>query len=160
MYNQQAIDKHFMNCALELATFAADSGEVPVGAVIVRKNTIVAKGSNSPIADHDPTAHAEIIAIRKATAQCANYRTPDTTLYVTLEPCIMCMGAIIQARIGRLVFGAYDAKTGAAGSCYSIGQDNLLNHSLEIAGGINEQQCAILLKKFFKIRRKKGSKNN
>jgi len=153
--NQDLIDINFMQQAIALAESAAALGEVPVGAIIVKNDKIIAHAANNPISTHDPTAHAEILALRRAAATLENYRLPATTLYVTLEPCIMCMGAIIHARIKRLVFGAFDPKTGAAGSCYSIGTDNILNHSLEIEGGICENECATLLKNFFKNRRHK-----
>ncbi|MBL4903928.1 tRNA adenosine(34) deaminase TadA [Desulfotalea psychrophila] len=150
-------DTIFMKQALFLAESAAQKGEVPVGALITLGNIIVGRGENRPISSNDPSAHAEIIAIREAAGHCNNYRIPGTTLYVTLEPCIMCMGAIIHSRIKRVVFGAYDPKTGAAGSRYSIGSDNLLNHHVDISGGICEEECAHLIKTFFKERRKKIS---
>ncbi len=143
-----------MKQALLLAQSAAESGEVPVGAVLVLNGDIISKGTNCPIATHDPTGHAEIVALRGAAAKLTNYRLPGTTLYVTLEPCIMCMGAIIHARIQRLVFGASDPKTGAAISRYSIGTDKLLNHHIEITGGICEIECSTLLKNFFRKKRK------
>jgi len=154
--DQQQIDKQFMIRAMLLAGKAADKGEVPVGALLVQEGVIIAEGNNSSIEKHDPTAHAEINALRSAGLKLENYRLPRTTLYVTLEPCVMCMGAIIHARIQRLVFGAYDPKTGAALSCYNIGSDNILNHHLEITGGICEQECATLLKDFFKKKRQKS----
>jgi len=147
-------DDYWMNLALEQAQKAEDNGEVPVGAVIVKNNAIISVGQNSVINLNDPTAHAEIVAIRDAGKKLQNYRMVNTGLYVTLEPCIMCMGAIIQARIERLVFGAADPKSGAAGSVYSIGEDNLLNHSLEVERGIMQEKCSIILKEFFKKRRK------
>ncbi len=142
--------------AMILANTAAENGEVPVGALLVQAEVIIAEGTNSPIATNDPTAHAEINALRIGGLHVKNYRLPGTTLYVTLEPCIMCMGAIIHARVQRLVFGAYDPKTGAALSCYNIGSDNILNHQLEITGGICEQECATLLKDFFRMKRQKS----
>ena len=147
-------DDYWMNLALEQAQKAEDNGEVPVGAVIVKNNAIISVGQNSVINLNDPTAHAEIVAIRDAGKKLQNYRMVNTGLYVTLEPCIMCMGAIIQARIERLVFGAADPKSGAAGSVYSIGEDNLLNHSLEVERGVMQEECSIILKEFFKKRRK------
>lgn len=147
-------DDYWMNLALEQAQKAEDNGEVPVGAVIVKNNAIISVGQNSVINLNDPTAHAEIVAIRDAGKKLQNYRMVNTSLYVTLEPCIMCMGAIIQARIERLVFGAADPKSGAAGSVYSIGEDNLLNHSLEVERGVMQEKCSIILKEFFKKRRK------
>jgi tRNA(adenine34) deaminase len=151
--DQQLIDINFMQQALLLARSASECGEVPVGALVVKDGEIIARASNSPISTNDPTAHAEILALRKAAASLENYRIPTTTLYVTLEPCIMCMGAIIHARVQRLVFGAYDPKTGGAESRYSIGNDGLLNHQLEITAGICEEECATLLKDFFRVRR-------
>jgi len=155
--NQHKTDTFFIKQALLLAESAAQKGEVPVGALITLDDDIVGKGKNCPISTNDPCAHAEIIAIREAAGHCNNYRIPGTTLYVTLEPCIMCMGAIIHSRIKRVVFGAYDPKTGAAGSRYSIGSDTLLNHHVDISGGICEEECAHLIKTFFRERRKKIS---
>ncbi|MEA3467385.1 MAG: tRNA adenosine(34) deaminase TadA [Thermodesulfobacteriota bacterium] len=152
--NQYKSDTEYMKQALLLARSAAELGEVPVGAVLVLDGDIISKGLNCPIATHDPTGHAEIVALRGAAAKLANYRLPGTTLYVTLEPCIMCMGAIIHARIQRLVFGASDPKTGAAVSRYSIGTDKLLNHHIAITGGICETECSTLLKNFFREKRK------
>lgn len=151
--DQQKTDSQFMMKAMILADTAAKNEEVPVGALLVQAGVIIAEGANSPIATNDPTAHAEINALRSAGLKLENYRLPETTLYVTLEPCIMCMGAIIHARVQRLVFGAYDPKTGAAVSCYNIGSDNILNHQLEITGGICEQECATMLKDFFRTKR-------
>lgn len=146
-------DQKWMNKALLLAGEAANQGEVPVGAVLVKNDSLIAEGSNSPIQNNDPTAHAEIIALRQGAKTLNNYRLPGTTLYVTLEPCIMCMGAIIHARIGRLVIGASDPKSGAAFSVYNIGNDNRLNHSIIINNGVCEDECSDLLKAFFKSRR-------
>jgi tRNA(adenine34) deaminase len=154
--DQQTTDLHFMLQAMKFAAAAATNGEVPVGAVLVQNNNIIANGSNSPITDNDPTAHAEINALRCGGKNVKNYRLPGSTLYVTLEPCIMCMGAIIHARIQRLVFGACDPKGGAAVSCYQIGSDALLNHHIAITGGICEQECATLLKDFFRKKRQKS----
>jgi len=153
-FNSQAeIDSFWMQQALDIAKEAGQQGEVPVGAVIIDSNGILFKADNSPIRSHDPTAHAEILAIRQASSHLKNYRIPATTLYVTLEPCIMCMGAMIHARISRLVYGASDPKTGAASSIYNIGSDNRLNHDIEITSGILADQCGALLKDFFKNRR-------
>lgn len=146
-------DQIWMQEALHQAEQSALIGEVPVGAVLIRGETLLAAAGNSPIADADPTAHAEIKVIRTAARQQANYRLTGTTLYVTLEPCLMCMGAIIHSRIERLVFGAFDPKTGAAASQYRIGSDQKLNHVLNISGGILEKQCSRLLVDFFKSRR-------
>ena len=145
-------DTSWMELALEQAQRAAARGEVPVGAVLVKDEVMLGCAANSPVTTNDPTAHAEINAIRQAAEQVANYRLGGT-LYVTLEPCLMCMGAIIHSRIERLVFGAWDPKTGAAVSVYQIGSDNLLNHSLTIEGGLLEERCSLLLKDFFRQRR-------
>ncbi len=142
---------------MALAKLAEEKGEIPVGAILTQNSIIIAKGSNSPIANNDPTAHAEMNALRNGGQYIKNYRFPGTTLYVTLEPCIMCMGAIIHARVQRLVFGAYDPKTGAAVSCYQIGSDNILNHQLEITGGICKEECSSLITNFFRQKRKKSS---
>ncbi|OEU79411.1 MAG: tRNA-specific adenosine deaminase [Desulfobulbaceae bacterium C00003063] len=152
--NSSKNDEKWMGRALAMALEASRRGEVPVGAVLVMDDMIIGEGGNSPIGLHDPTAHAEIIAIRNAAAALKNYRLPLTTLYVTLEPCIMCMGAILHARIDRLVYGASDPKSGAVSSVYTIGSDELLNHYLKITGNILEQTCSSLLKDFFKDRRK------
>ncbi|MFH2122596.1 MAG: tRNA adenosine(34) deaminase TadA [Pseudomonadota bacterium] len=153
MNGRHAVDLAFMQLALEQAKQAAARGEVPVGAVITHGETLLAAAANRPIAGNDPTAHAEILAIRAAAEKIGNYRLLDTTLYVTLEPCIMCMGAILHARIQRLVFGALDPKTGAAQSRYTIGGDGLLNHCLDIEGGLLGDESSRLLKDFFKERR-------
>ena len=148
------IDNYWMQQALLQAERAAADGEIPVGAVLVGPDGLLAAAGNSPISSNDPTAHAEIIAIRKGAAYLENYRLPGTTLYVTLEPCVMCMGAILQARIKRLVYGAADPKTGAARSVYTLGSDGLLNHTIDITGGVLAVQCSNLLKEFFQRRRK------
>ena len=124
-----------------------------MGAVVVRNGEIIGRGLNRPVQDCDPTAHAEIVAIRAAAASEKNYRLNDTTLYVTLEPCPMCVGAMLHARIGRLVFGAYDPKAGAAGSVLDLSDDRRLNHRLEVNGGLLEDKCSELLQKFFAARR-------
>lgn len=146
-------DARFMKAALAEAAKAAGRGEVPVGAVVVRAGRIVARGSNRPVAASDPTAHAEIVALRRAARKAGNYRLPDCDLYVTVEPCAMCLGAIVQARIRRLVFGAADPKAGALGSVMSFPFDKL-NHRPEIAGGVLAGGSAGLLKGFFRARRK------
>ena len=134
---------------------AEQSDEVPVGAVLVDEdNQVIAKDHNHPIGSCDPTAHAEINVIRKAAQVMRNYRLLNTTLYVTLEPCAMCMGAIVHARIGRLVFGAADPKWGAAGSLYHLGQDTRLNHQVDIVSGINADICKTIMQNFFRRRRK------
>jgi len=144
----------WMQHAIKLAQHAESIGEVPVGAVIVKDNKIVAEGWNQPISGHDPTAHAEVIALRAAAKELENYRVIDTTLYVTLEPCAMCAGALIHARVKRVVFGAPDPRTGAAGSVFEILNTNKLNHVVEIEQGVLGQECAQLLKQFFKKKRK------
>ena len=150
-------DERFMRCALELAQCAADEGEVPVGAVLVREGEVVGEGWNRPISANDPTAHAEIQAMRAAGEQLANYRLLDTTLYVTLEPCVMCSGAIVHARVGRVVFGADDPKTGAAGSAFDLLGSTQHNHQVTIERGLLADECGELLRAFFKARRKGGS---
>jgi tRNA(adenine34) deaminase len=146
-------DEYWMEQALLHAREAGRQGEVPVGAVLVGAEGLLAGAGNSPIRLFDPSAHAEILTLRTAAQRAQNYRLPETTIYVTLEPCIMCMGALIQARISRLVYGASDPKTGAAASVYAIGNDGRLNHSLAISGGILADRCAELLKRFFQDRR-------
>ncbi len=148
-----AEDEQFMRAALAEAKVAGQADEVPVGAVVVRNGEIIGRGLNRPVQDCDPTAHAEIVAIRAAAASEKNYRLNDTTLYVTLEPCPMCVGAMLHARIGRLVFGAYDPKAGAAGSVLDLSDDRRLNHRLEVNGGLLEDKCSELLQKFFAARR-------
>ncbi|MFH1082081.1 MAG: tRNA adenosine(34) deaminase TadA [Pseudomonadota bacterium] len=133
---------------------AFSSGEVPVGAVLAdAEGRIVARAHNQPIALNDPTAHAEILVLRKAGVVGQNYRLAGSTLVVTIEPCLMCMGAAVNARIARLVFGAYDPKAGAAGSLYDVSRDDRLNHRIEVTAGIMEQECRALLRKFFRARR-------
>jgi len=148
-------DKKFMLLAIEEAQLAGSIGEVPIGSVITDKyNNIISSGHNLREKNQDPTAHAEIIAIRQASEKLQSWRMDGTTLYVTLEPCAMCIGAIVLARISRLVFGARDPKAGAVYSVYNIGTDNKLNHSVEVVEGVLETQCSDLLKEFFKILRK------
>jgi len=146
-------DRKFMRAALAEAKVAGQANEVPVGAVVVRNGEIIGRGLNRPIQDADPTAHAEILALRAAAAEEKNYRLNGATLYVTLEPCPMCVGAMLHARIDRLVFGAYDPKSGAAGSVIDLCEDRRLNHQVEVNGGLMEEQCAGLLKQFFESRR-------
>ncbi len=148
-----AVHTRWMRRAVELARAAADAGEVPVGAVLVRGDEIVAEGHNRTVTDADPTAHAEVVAIRAAAQAEQNYRLNGATIYVTLEPCAMCVGAMIQARISRLVFGAYDEKAGAAGSVLDLADNRQLNHQIEVNGGLQEEQCAAALKRFFEARR-------
>jgi len=142
-----------MQVALDLAREAAAADEVPVGAVVVIDGTVVGRGFNQPILRHDPTAHAEIMALRDAAARIGNYRLPGSTLYVTLEPCVMCTGAIMHARVARVVFGARDPKTGAAGSVLDLYSESRLNHHAEIEGGVLADECGCLLSNFFAARR-------
>jgi tRNA(adenine34) deaminase len=149
------VDDYFMEQALAEARKALAAAEVPVGAVVVTKDgEIVGRGFNHPISAHDPTGHAEIVAIRDAARKLTNYRLTGTTLYCTLEPCVMCAGAIVHARIARVVFGALDPKAGAAGSLYNIVGDVRLNHQPEIATGVREAECRKLLQEFFEWKRK------
>lgn len=150
-----ATDSEFMLQALELASLAAHHGEVPVGAIVVKEGEIIGRGSNAPISLHDPTAHAEIQALRQAALHLGNYRLIDCTLYVTLEPCAMCAGAIQHARVKKLVFGARDPKTGACGSVIDLMGEAKLNHHTEVIGGVLAEQCGALLTDFFKRRRLK-----
>lgn len=143
----------WMKLALAEAEKAALRGEVPVGAVLVDDSGVIGAGGNSPITECDPTAHAEILALRAAATLRHNYRLPDATLYVTLEPCLMCMGALLHARVKRLVYGATDPKGGAAHSLYTVGDDPRLNHRIEVVGGVLAEECALLLKDFFRRRR-------
>ncbi len=149
----QASDAHWMGCAMALASEAALRGEVPVGAVVVQDNAIVGRGGNAPIAHNDPTAHAEIAALRDAGRTLGNYRLAGCSLYVTLEPCVMCAGAMMHARIKRLVFGARDPKTGAAGSVVDLFAEARLNHHTEVEGGMRSDECGALLSQFFAARR-------
>jgi len=146
-------DIYWMTHALQLAEHAAKQGEVPIGAVLVLNDEKIAEGWNQPIASCDPTAHAEVIALRQAAKQLNNYRLVNTTLYVTLEPCAMCAGAMIQARVGRLVFGALDPRAGAVESVFNILQTTELNHRVSHQRGILAEECGALLKTFFKARR-------
>jgi len=146
-------DAASMRTALELAATAAAAGEVPVGAVVVVGGAIVGRGWNRPVGDCDPTAHAEIVALRDAAARCDNYRLPDAELIVTLEPCVMCLGAMLNARVRRLVFGAYDARAGAAGSVLDLAAERRLHAQLEVNGGLLADECGALLQEFFRARR-------
>jgi len=146
-------DEYWMQQALMLAQKAEIQDEVPVGAVIVKDNQLIAEGWNQPIQNNDPSAHAELSAMRKAGQALNNYRITDTTLYVTLEPCSMCVGAMIHARVNRLVFGAYDMKTGAAGGAINLIADSFHNHKVEVQGGVMEEECKNILQSFFKRRR-------
>lgn len=149
----RATDEHWMAQALTLAADAAARGEVPVGAIVVCDGVIVGRGGNAPIAGNDPTAHAEIAALREAAAALGNYRLPGCALYVTLEPCAMCAGAILHARLARLVFGARDPKTGACGSVIDLFAERRLNHHTRVTGGVAADACAGVLSQFFAARR-------
>lgn len=151
--NSPAQDEQFMQQALKLARQAEAAGEVPVGAVLVHDGQVIGRGSNAPIAESDPTAHAEIEALREAARLIGNYRLPDSTLYVTLEPCPMCAGAMVHARVARLVYGCADPRTGAAGSVYDIASSDKLNHRLVVEGGVCEAECREQLQTFFRARR-------
>ena len=146
-------DDKWMRHALTLAQRAAEAGEVPVGAAIVNGGVVIGQGWNQPIGAHDPSAHAEMVALREAARCIKNYRLPETTLYVTLEPCVMCAGAIIHARVQRLVFGAWDPKAGAVSSVYDVVANPRLNHRVEWTGGVLEDECGLLLREFFRARR-------
>ncbi len=143
-----------MRRALELARHAENLGEVPVGAVLVGRDGLVAEGRNAPVASLDPTAHAEIQALRAAGKALHNYRLPGTTLYVTMEPCPMCAGALVHARASRLVFGVQDFRAGAAGTVFDIVRAPEVNHRLEVTGGVLESECRKLVQEFFRARRK------
>lgn len=155
MNNLEIIDHELMQVALQLARQAAVAGEVPVGAIVVNDGVIIGRGSNTPIINHDPTAHAEIQAMRAAALHLGNYRLVGCTLYVTLEPCAMCSGAIQHARIARLVYGASDLKTGACGSVLNLMEEPRLNHHTQVTRGVLAEPCAQVLSEFFAARRKK-----
>ena len=147
-------DEDWMRHALVLARKAWAQGEVPVGAVLIRDGAILSEGWNQPITLHDPSAHAEMLAMRSAGQVAGNYRLPGTTLYITLEPCLMCVGAMLHARVERVVFGAYDPKTGAAGSAFDLLQDSRHYHKVAaVQGGVLQEECAALLQAFFRERR-------
>lgn len=146
-------DEQAMQLALAQAALAGAAGEVPVGAVVVRDGVVIACGHNAPIASHDPSAHAEMQALRAAAQMLGNYRLPECELFVTLEPCAMCAGAMLHARLKRVVFGASDLKTGAAGSVINLFAQTQLNHQTQVHGGIQAQECAAVLQDFFKQRR-------
>jgi tRNA(adenine34) deaminase len=155
--------EHWMRVALEAARRAGLLGEVPVGAVLVREGQLVAAGFNRPISTHDPSAHAEMAALREGARLLGNYRLPDCELYVTLEPCAMCAGAMLHARLKKVIFGAHDPKTGACGSVIDVFAEPRLNHQTQVDGGVLAQECGDLLKVFFASRRaaaKGASKNN
>ncbi len=146
-------DAAYMRVALERARAAAAAGEVPVGAVLVHGEAIIAAGHNAPISSLDPTAHAEIVALRAGGRSLGSYRLADTTLYVTLEPCVMCAAAMVHARVRRLVFGAWDARAGGAGSIVNVFALPRLNHRVDVFGGVLMEECAALLQEFFAQRR-------
>ena len=147
-------DASYMQLALEQAQHAWDLGEVPVGAVVVKDGEVIAVGYNQPIGKHDPTAHAEIMALRAASEKLGNYRLPGCELYVTLEPCVMCSGAMLHARLSRVVFGASDPKTGACGSIVNLFEQPALNHQTAIVGGVMAAECGDFLRAFFVERRR------
>lgn len=149
-------DTDYMQVALQLATQASGAGEVPVGAVVVKDGVIIGRGYNQPITRTDPTAHAEIMAMREASLELGNYRLPDCELYVTLEPCVMCAGAIMHARIGRVIFGASDPKTGACGSAIDLFAEQHLNHHTQVTAGVMADAAVALLQDFFAQRRTKS----
>jgi tRNA(adenine34) deaminase len=153
-------DDHFMRAALDLARAAADCGEVPVGAVVVANGTIAGRGFNQPIGTHDPTAHAEIVALRDAARNVENYRLTGATLYVTIEPCQMCVGAMIHARIARLVYGAREPKAGAIESAMRAHEHPALNHRTTATGGVLEEECRALMQLFFEARRARESSDS
>ena len=153
------LDATWMTEAIAIARTAACDGEIPVGAVVVHDGRIIGRGGNRPIAHHDPTAHAEIVALREAAATLGNYRLPGCALYVTLEPCCMCAGAIIHARLDRLVFGAADPKTGACGSVVDLMADARLNHHTKVSSGIRSDTCGAMLSAFFSARRRSGPRS-
>ena len=146
-------DADYMRLALELASQAQASGEVPVGAVVVKDGAIVGCGFNAPISRHDPSAHAEMLALRDAAQRLGNYRLTGCELFVTIEPCLMCAGAIMHARIARVVYGAKDAKTGACGSVVDVFAEQRLNHHTEVQGGLLAEECGAMLSNFFTLRR-------
>jgi len=150
---QEARDAAYMRRALELARHAEEAGEVPVGALVVLNDEIIGEGWNQPIVSHDPTAHAEIVALRAAAARVRNYRLSDAVLYVTLEPCAMCAGAMVHARMARVVYGAVDPKSGAAGSVFNLLESSTLNHRAQVIRGVLAEECGEMLRKFFAARR-------
>lgn len=146
-------DVDFMRHALELARRAAEHQEVPVGAVVVQDGAVIGEGWNRPITDADPTSHAEIVAMRAAAIRLQNYRLTGATLYVTLEPCAMCIGAALNARVTRVVFGAWDLKAGACGSVFDLSREPKMTHQIDVFGGVCSEECSDLLRRFFEARR-------
>jgi tRNA(adenine34) deaminase len=148
------IDEKWMKIAISEALLAMNENEVPVGAILVQDNNLITQAHNRPIKNNDPTAHAEIEVLRKAGEKLQNYRLAKTTLYVTLEPCAMCLGAMIHARIERVVFGASDPKSGVCGSTIDLSSESIFNHQISVSGGVLEHECKNILQSFFKLRRK------
>ena len=148
-------DEQWMKIAIEEAKLAMNENEFPIGSILVQNEKIIAKAHNQPIGNNDPTAHAEIQLLRKAGKKKENYRLVGCTLYVTLEPCVMCFGAMIHARIERIIFGAFDPKTGVCGSCMNLNNENFFNHKISITGGVLEKESSDLLRLFFKSLRDK-----
>ena len=157
---QESLDIFWMQYALDLAKRAESEGEVPVGAVVVYEEQVIGEGWNRPIIDNDPTAHAEIVALRNAAKRINNYRLLDTTLYVTLEPCIMCSGAIIHSRVKRVVYGAQDPKAGAVESAFNILGSDCLNHQVNVDKGVMATECGQLLSDFFRKKRKEKKRGS
>lgn len=153
LFRMDANDEQYMRLALEEARRAAEAGEVPVGAVLVHDGQLIARAANRTITDCDPTAHAEIVALRAAAKAIGNYRLAEATLYVTLEPCAMCAGALVQARVARLVYGCDDPKVGAANWCLRVLEHPMLNHRVEVTSGVLAEDCAAILQAFFAARR-------
>jgi len=151
-----ADDQSYMHAALEQARKAQAAGEVPVGAIVVKDGEVVGAGFNAPISRHDPTGHAEIVALRDAAMKLGNYRLPGCELYVTLEPCAMCVGAMLHARIARLIYGAADPKTGACGSVINLFAETKLNHHASVTPGVLAEECGLLLRQFFTAKRAKA----
>ena len=149
------VDEEWMQHAFQLAKKSKEHDEVPVGAIVVYEDEIIGKGWNQPISSHDPTAHAEMMALKNAGEKIGNYRLPKSTMYVTLEPCVMCAGAIVHARIARLVYAVDDEKTGACGSVFNVVQTDKLNHRVRIEKGVLEKECQMLIQDFFKEKRLK-----
>ncbi|EEG76218.1 tRNA adenosine(34) deaminase TadA [Dethiobacter alkaliphilus] len=150
-------DQDFMREALKEAQLAFEKGEIPIGAVLVRDGNIIARDHNRREELDDPTAHAEILVLREAGRTLGGWRLPNTTLYVTIEPCPMCAGGLVQARVARVVYGAADIKAGAVHSLYTVTEDERLNHRLEVTGGVLAEECADIMRTFFRSRRKKGT---
>ena len=157
MISSSPNDVEFMQRALALARNAREQDEVPVGALVVHGGEVIGEGWNQPIGAHDPTAHAEVVALRAAALYRENYRLPGSTLYVTLEPCAMCLGAAINARVARIVFGAWDPKAGACGSLFDLTREPRLTHRLDTFGGVCAEECRELLQRFFEVRRRRPS---